>query len=80
METDSSCGRIAKGMKGAFMLLRKIENFLRRTGMPWTRFGRIVAHDPRLVGDMRRGRCPRSDLATRIETYINTYSEMPHAL
>jgi len=62
------------------MLLRKIEDFLRHTGMPWTKFGRIVAHDPRLVGDMRNGRSPRADLAARIETYINTYSEKPHAL
>jgi len=73
-------GRIAKRMKGAFMLLRMIEDFLYRTGMPWTKFGRIVAHDPRLVGDMRNGRSPRPNLAARIETYIHTYSEMPHAL
>jgi hypothetical protein len=46
-----------KPMKG-FMLLRMIEDFLCRTGMPWTKFGRIVAHDPRLVGDMRNGRSP----------------------
>lgn len=61
------------------MLLRKIEDFLRLTGMPSTKFGRIVAHDPRLVGDMRNGRSPRPDLAARIENYINTYSETPHA-
>jgi hypothetical protein len=62
------------------MLLRTIENFLRCTGMPWTRFGRLVAHDPRLVGDMRNGRTPRADLAQRIETFINTYVESGHAL
>jgi hypothetical protein len=57
------------------MLLRSIENFLRRTGMPWTRFGRLVAHDPRLVGDMRNGRTPRPDLAHRIEVFISTYGQ-----
>jgi hypothetical protein len=62
------------------MLLRTIENFLRRTGMPWTRFGRLVAHDPRLVGDMRNGRTPRPELARRIETFIDTYAEGDHAL
>jgi hypothetical protein len=57
------------------MLLRTIETFLRTTGMPWTRFGRLVAHDPRLVGDMRNGRSPRPDMVRRIETFINTHAE-----
>lgn len=55
------------------MLLRTIETFLRKTGMPWTKFGRLVARDPRLVGDMRNGRQPGPDLARRIETFINSY-------
>ena len=37
-------------------LLIEIDRFLRRTGMPVTRFGRLAVNDPRLVGDMRRGR------------------------
>lgn len=61
------------------MELRHIERFLRETGMPWTKFGRIVAHDPRLVGDMRNGRKPRPQLAERIETFINSYVEGGHA-
>jgi hypothetical protein len=56
------------------MLLPKIEKFLRVTGMPWTRFGRIVAHDPRLVGDMRNGRLPRPALAAKIEQYIAAHA------
>ena len=52
------------------MLLRQIEQFLHTTGMPWTKFGRLVAHDPRLVGDMRNGRQPRPDLAMRIRDFI----------
>ena len=61
------------------MELPKIERFLRETGMPWTKFGRIVAHDPRLVGDMRNGRVPRPDLAARIEHFITSYAEGQHA-
>ena len=41
------------------MLLRKIEVFLRRTGMPPTKFGRLATHDPRFVLDLRNGRTPR---------------------
>jgi hypothetical protein len=34
----------------------EIGRYLRETGMPETKFGRLAVHDPRLVGDMRRGR------------------------
>ena len=61
------------------MELQHIERFLRETGMPWTKFGRIVAHDPRLVGDLRNGRVPRSPLAQRIEQFIKSYVEGQHA-
>ena len=56
------------------MLLRRIEQFLRETGMAWTRFGRIVAHDPRLVADMRNGRQPRPETAARIEAFITSHT------
>jgi len=56
------------------MLLPKIEKFLRTSGMAWTRFGRIVAHDPRLVSDMRNGRLPRPALAAKVERYIEDYA------
>ncbi|RVU06359.1 hypothetical protein EOE18_05925 [Novosphingobium umbonatum] len=62
------------------MLLRKIEDFLRATGMPWTKFGRMVAHDPRLVGDMRNGRNPGPDLVSRIEFFMPHHQEANHAL
>ena len=44
-------------------LLRRIENYLKRSGVRPTRFGREVAQDPRLVFDLRRGRMlrPRSE-------------------
>ena len=54
------------------MLMRKIERFLARTGMPVTKFGRLAAHDPRLIGDLRNGREPRPSLSIRIEHFMNT--------
>ena len=64
---------------GGVMLLRKIEKFLDHSGMAWTKFGRMIAHDPRLVGDMRNGRRPREPLAGHIENYIKSYWERTHA-
>ncbi len=61
------------------MLLRQIERFLRETGMPWTKFGRLAAHDPRFVGDLRNGRTPRPETAKRIEIFMNAYRETGHA-
>ena len=61
------------------MLLRKVESFLRQTGMPATKFGRLAAHDPRLVGDLRNGREPRSALISRVEHFMNEFGENVHA-
>lgn len=52
-------------------VLRKIEKFLRDTGMAPTRFGRDAARDPRLVFDMRNGREPTARMTRRIEHFIN---------
>jgi len=57
-------------------LLRQIEIFLRRTGMPRTKFGRLAARDPRLVDDLRNGREPRVALQARVEHFMNTYQEV----
>ena len=61
------------------MLIRKIEVFLRRTGMPVTKFGRLAAQDPRFVADLRNGRMPRSRTERRVEHFMNTYREETHA-
>ena len=61
------------------MLLRQIEKFLHETGMPWTRFGRLAAHDPRFVEDLRNGRCPRPETEARIERFISAWRESGHA-
>lgn len=61
------------------MLLLKIESFLEQTGMAWTKFGRLAAHDPRFVADLRNGRSPRFDTAKRVEHFMNSYGETVHA-
>ena len=65
--------------RGLRMLLRQIEIFLRETGMPWTRFGRLAAHDPRFVGDLRNGRMPRADTQERIERFMRAWKEKTDA-
>jgi hypothetical protein len=49
---------------------RAIEAFLRKSGMAPTRFGRVVAGDPRLVHDLRRGRAPGARMQRRILDFI----------
>jgi len=49
---------------------REVEKFLKRSGMPPTRFGRLAVNDPRLVGDLRNGREPGSRVAGRIRAFI----------
>ena len=51
-------------------LLVAIDRYLRGTGMPPTKFGRLAVNDPRLVGDLRRGRQPGRALAARVEAFI----------
>jgi hypothetical protein len=52
-------------------LARRIELYLRRSGLRPTTFGRLAARDPRLVFDMRRGREPRLSLARRLNGWLD---------
>ena len=61
------------------MLIRKIEVFLRRTGMAATVFGRAAVRDPRFVLDLRNGRTPRPRTEKRVEHFMNTFREETHA-
>lgn len=61
------------------MLLLKIEKFIQKTEMPVTKFGRLAAHDPRLIGDLRNGRDPRPAMIARVEHFMNTYWGNVHA-
>ena len=60
------------------MLLRRIERFLRETGLSWTRFGRLAVRDPRFVSDLRNGRTPRAKMEKRVEHFMNIYRKGPH--
>ena len=61
------------------MLIRQIERFLRDTGMPWTKFGRLATRDPRFVEDLRNGRTPRATTEARVEHFMNIYTETHRA-
>jgi hypothetical protein len=52
------------------MILRKVENYLRDSGMSATAFGQRVARDPRLVHDLRRGREAGPSMIRRIDQFI----------
>ena len=62
------------------MLIRKIEKFLNETGMAWTKFGRLATRDPRFVEDLRNGRTPRPETSARVESFMSSYAETPHAV
>ena len=62
------------------MLLRQIEVFLLRTRMPATLFGRLAAHDPRFVLDLRLGRIPGEQVVSRIEHFMNINRGYRHAV
>ena len=55
------------------MLIRSIEKFLRQTGIPATKFGRLAAHDPRFVLDLRNGRIPRTNTEKRVQNFMTRY-------
>ena len=61
------------------MLICRIERFLRETGMPWTKFGRLATCDPRFVQDLRNGRTPGPGTCERVEKFIASYAEPVHA-
>ena len=52
------------------MLIRSVEKFLRTHDMPATKFGRLAAHDPRFVLDLRMGRIPRDLTEARITAFM----------
>ena len=59
------------------MLIRKVEKFLRNHDMPATKFGRLAAHDPRFVLDLRMGRMPRAHTEERIRRWMAEYTPQP---
>lgn len=55
------------------MLIRKVENFLQTHQMAATKFGRLAAHDPRFVLDLRMGRIPRPQTEARTLEWMAQY-------
>lgn len=55
------------------MLIRKVEQFLRTHEMPATKFGRLAAHDPRFVLDLRMGRIPRAKTEARTLRWMEDF-------
>jgi len=51
-------------------LLEQIEQYLLRTQLAPTRFGRIVVRDPRFVEDLRAGRKPRLPTMEKVSAYL----------
>ncbi|WP_416379362.1 hypothetical protein [Erythrobacter sp.] len=47
--------------------------------MPATKFGRLAAHDPRFVLDLRMGRSPRRDTELRTRAWMQGYSDRANA-
>lgn len=56
-------------------LLTDIEKYLRRTGIAETTFGRRAVNDPRLVGDLRRGRMPGPRIRERVEAIVKARAQ-----
>jgi hypothetical protein len=55
-------------------LIVDIERYLHRTGIAETTFGRRAVNDPRLVGDLRRGRRPGPLISGRVKAIIGAQS------
>jgi hypothetical protein len=53
---------------------RLVERFLKEQRLPPTKFGRLAAHDPRLVLDMRMGRTIRPETEAKLRHFISNYS------
>jgi hypothetical protein len=54
-------------------LLRQITPFLKESGLPPTRFGRLAVGDPRLVSDLKAGRECGVAISKRVEHFMNNW-------
>jgi hypothetical protein len=52
-------------------LLHRIEQYLKQSGTPPTRFGRDAVRDPRFVFDLRNGREPCPSTICRVSAYLD---------
>jgi hypothetical protein len=58
-------------------LLPVVEKYLRTHDVAASRFGRLVAGDPRFVFDLRRGREPRAATRARVLAHITGETVRP---
>ena len=56
-------------------LLGRVERYLRRSGMPPTRFGREAVRDPRFVRDLRNGREPGAAMIRRVCAFLDSHEQ-----
>jgi hypothetical protein len=54
--------------------LAELEEFLARSGMSASAFGKEVLKDPNFVSDLRAGRSPSLIVAKQVATFINGYA------
>lgn len=62
-----------RDLEAAPIFVAAVENYLRVTGMPRTLFGRLVAHDPRFVDDLRAGTKPRKRRRLKVLAFIKAH-------
>lgn len=58
-------------------LRRRIETYLRRSGVAPTRFGSEAVRDPRFVFDLRRGRQLGPEITGRVAAYLDAHERRP---
>jgi hypothetical protein len=73
--TDSDCPTQRQNGEMVMHINRLVERFLEETDLSPTKFGRLVAHDPRLVLDMRNGREVRARMERRLRLYMAQYRD-----
>jgi hypothetical protein len=54
-------------------LVQRINAFLQEADMPASVFGRSVAHDPRLVADLQKGREAGQSLVSRVDAFMQDW-------
>lgn len=59
-------------------VLGRVQFYLRATRLPPTLFGRLAINDPRLVGDLAKGRTPGRRVEARIDAFIAARGPQPY--
>jgi 2,4-dienoyl-CoA reductase-like NADH-dependent reductase (Old Yellow Enzyme family) len=60
-------------MRQTERLQRRVEAFLKRTGLSATAFGVAALKDPNFVTEMRNGRSARDKTVERVESFMKGY-------